>query len=136
MGLDVVIANGVHDAAETDDTDHMEFDLDELKEQLVIDSILDKLNDGAAKFCSKKSRTEYSGSEAQNSRSSSETAEGVFDPSATVVAHKVASTNQPHEEEFKLPSVFEETKSFGPGVAEVIAQRVKDACSKKPWIPS
>ena len=127
----VLIANGAHDAAETDDTDHVEFDFDELKEQLGIDSILDKLNDLAAKFCSQKSRTEYSGSEAQNSKSSSETADGVFDPSAAVVSHEVASTNQPHEEEFKLPSVFEETESFGPEVAEVIAQRVNDACSKK-----
>ena len=131
----MVIANGVHDAAEIDDTDHVEFDLDELKEQLGIDSILDKLNDLAAIFCSDKSRTEFSGSEAQNAKSSSETAEGVFDPSAAVVSHEVASTNQPHEEEFKLPSVLDETKSFWP-VAEVIAQRVNDACSKKPWIPS
>ncbi|CAH3173800.1 unnamed protein product, partial [Porites lobata] len=77
----VVIANEVHDAAEADDTDHVEFDLDELKEQLGIDSILEKLNDLAAKFCGDKSRTEYSGSEAQNSKSSSETTEGVFDPS-------------------------------------------------------
>ena len=127
----VVTANGVHDAAETDDTDHVEFDLDELKEQLGIDSILDKLNDLATKFCSEKSRTEYSGSEAQNSKSSSETAKGVFDPSAAVVSHEVASTNQPHKEEFELPSVFKETESFGPEVAEVIAQRVNDACSKK-----
>ena len=127
----VVIANEVHDAAEADDTDHVEFDLDELKEQLGIDSILEKLNDLSAKFCSEKSRTEFSGSEAQNSKSSSETAEGVFDPSAAVVSHEVASTNEPHEEEFKLPSVFEETESFGPEVAEVIAQRVNDTCSKR-----
>ena len=74
---------------------------------------------------------EYSGSEAQNSKSSSETAEGVFDPSAAVVSHEVASTIEPHEEEFKLSSVFEETESFGPEVAEFIAQRVNDVCSKK-----
>ena len=37
----VVIANEVHDAAE-DDTDHVEFDLDELKEQLGIDGILER----------------------------------------------------------------------------------------------
>ena len=67
----------------------------------------------------------------KNSKFSSETAEGVFDPSAAVVSHEVASTIEPHEEEFKLPSVFEETESFGPEVAEVIAQRVNDACSKK-----
>ena len=127
----VVIANEVHDAVGVDDTDLVEFDLDELKEQLGIDSILEKLNDLAAKFCSEKSRTEYSGSEAQNSKSSTETAEGVFDLLAAVVSHEVASTNEPHEEEFKLPSVFEETESFGPEVAEVIAQRVNDTCSKK-----
>ena len=127
----VLIANEVHDAVEVDDTDHLEFDLDELKEQLGIDGILEKLNDLAAKFCGGKTRTEYSGSEARNSTSSSETAEGVFDPSAAVVLHEVASTDEPHEEEFKLPSVFEETDSFGPEVAEVIAERVNDACSKR-----
>ena len=76
----VLIANEVHDAVEVDDTDHVEFDLDELKEQLGIDSFLEKLNDLAAKFCGGKTRTEYSGSEARNSTSSSETAGGVFDP--------------------------------------------------------
>ena len=94
----VVIANEVHDAAEVDNTDHVEFNLDALKEQPGIDGILDKLNDLAAKFCSEKSRTEYSGSEAQNSKSSLETAEGIFDPSAAVVSHEVASTNEPHED--------------------------------------
>ncbi|XP_044182694.1 uncharacterized protein LOC122963345 [Acropora millepora] len=127
----VLIANEVHDAVEVDDTDHLEFDLDELKEQLGIDGILEKLNDLAAKFCGGKTRTEYSGSEARNSTSSSETAEGVFDPSAAVLLHEVASTDEPHEEGFKLPSVFEETDSFGPEVAEVIAERVNDACSKR-----
>ena len=48
----VVIANEVHDAVGVDDTDHVEFDLDELKEQLGIDNILEKLNDLAAKLCS------------------------------------------------------------------------------------
>ena len=41
----VVIANEVYDAVEVDDTDQVEFDLDELKEQLGIDSILEKSND-------------------------------------------------------------------------------------------
>ena len=127
----VLIVDEVHDVIEVDNSDHVEFDLEELKEQLGIDSILEKLNNLAAKFCSRKTRTEYSGSETQNSKSSLETAEGVFDPSAVVVSHKVASTNGPHEEEFKLPSVFEETDSFGPEVVEVIAQHVNDACSKR-----
>ena len=108
----VVIANEVQHAAE-DDTDHVEFDLDELKEQLGIDGILEKLSGLAAKFGSEISRTEYSGSEAQNSKSSSETAEGVFDPSAAIVSHEVASTNEPRDQEFlKLPPVFEETRKF------------------------
>ena len=46
----MVIANEVHDMAEADDTDHVEFDLGEFKEHLGIDSILEKLNDLAAKF--------------------------------------------------------------------------------------
>ena len=53
----VVIENEVHDATAAYDTDHMEFDLDELKEQLGIDSILEKLTNLAAKFCSEKSGT-------------------------------------------------------------------------------
>ena len=108
----VMIANEDHEVAEADDTNHVESDLDELEEQLGIDSFLAIFSD-------------------QNSKSSSETAERVFDPSAAVVSHEVASTNEPHEEEFKLPSVFEETKSFGPEGAGVIPQRVNDACSKK-----
>ena len=50
----VVIGNEVYDAVEVVDTDQVEFDLDELKEQLRIDSILEKSNDLAAKFCSAK----------------------------------------------------------------------------------
>ena len=50
----VVIANEVYNAVEVDDTDQAEFDLDELKEQLGIDSILEKSNDLSAKFCSAK----------------------------------------------------------------------------------
>ena len=38
-----------------DDAGHVEFDLDELKEQLGIDGILEKLSDLVAKFCSEKS---------------------------------------------------------------------------------
>ena len=34
------------------------------------------------------------------------------------------------DEEFKLPSVFEETESFGPAVAVIIAQRINDASCK------
>ena len=101
----VVIANEVYDAVEVDDTDQVEFDLDELKDQLGIDSILEKSNDPCCEVLQRENyRTKDFGSEPQNSKSSSETAEGVFDPSAAVVSHEVASTNEP--------------------------QRVDDACSK------
>ena len=114
----VVVANEVHD-------NRIEFDLDELKRQLGIDSILEKLNDLAAKFCSEKLRL------STLVQSPLQRPPKGFDPSAAVVSHDVAQTNEPHEEEFKLSSVFEEAESFGPEVAEVIAQRVNDACSKK-----
>ena len=55
----VVIANEVHDAVEAYDRDHVEFDLDELKEQLGIDSILEELSDLVAKFCSEKCRVYF-----------------------------------------------------------------------------
>ena len=35
------------------------------------------------------------------------------------------------DDELKLPSLFAETESFGPAVAEIIAQRINDACCKK-----
>ena len=50
----VAIANEVYDTVEVDDTDQAEFDLGELKEQLGIDSILEKSNDLSAKCCSAK----------------------------------------------------------------------------------
>ena len=56
-------------------------------------------------------------------RSSSETAVGVFNLSAAIVSHDVASTDEPHEEEFKLPLVFEETESFGPEVSMTHSQK-------------
>ena len=93
----------------------MEFDLDELKEQLGIDSNLEKLIDLAAKFCSEKSRTEYSGQRLKIQSRLQKPPKGFL-------------TSWP---QFNLPSVFEETESFGPEVAEVIAQRVNDTCSKK-----
>lgn len=63
-----VIANEVLNAVLDNDTDYMELDLDEWKEQLGINSILGRLNNLAVQFCSEKSR--HPGSEAQNSKSS------------------------------------------------------------------
>ena len=62
--------------------DNFEIDLDELKEQLGIDQIFDKLNSLAEAFVS---RTEHSGSWAQVSKSVTEAADGTFDPTAPMV---------------------------------------------------
>ena len=125
MEPNVLIANEVHDAVQVDDTDHVEFDLDELKEQLGIGSIL-------------KSSTTLMQSSVAEKLGLSTLVERLKiqrplqkPPKAAVVLREVASTNEPHEEEFKLLSVFEEINSFGPEVAEVIAERVNDACSKR-----
>ena len=129
----VVIANEVHDAVGVDDTDHVEFDLDELKEQLGIDSILEKLNDLAAKFCSEKSRTEYSGSEAQNSKSSSDTTEGVFDPSVAVVSHRLMSLTRRSLSSLRCSR---KPKVLGLKWLRSLLNVSMTHAQKKPWIPS
>ena len=50
----VVIANEVYDAVEVDDTDQVEFDLDELKESSESTVFLKSPTTLAAKFCSAK----------------------------------------------------------------------------------
>ena len=64
--------------------------------------------------------------------------DAVFDPTAVISTEQTSasisgadSTKQLDSSLF-LPSVFEEKESFGSDVADVIAQRVNDACSKKP----
>ena len=64
--------------------------------------------------------------------------DAVFDPTAAISTEQTSastsgadSTKQLDSSMF-LPSVFEEKESFGSDVADVIAQRVNDACSKKP----
>ena len=63
--------------------------------------------------------------------------DAVFDPTAVISTEQTSastsgadSTKQLDSSVF-LPSVFEEKESFGSAVADVIAQRVNDACSKK-----
>ena len=132
----VVIASEVHDAAEVDDTDQVDFDLDELKKQLGIDSILEKFNDLAAKFCSEKTRTEYFGSEAQNSKSSSETAEGVFDPSAAVVytkSHRLISLTRRSLSSLRCSR---KPKVLGLKWLRSLLNVSMTHAQKEPWIPS
>ena len=64
--------------------------------------------------------------------------DAVFDPTAVISTEQTsASTSgadslKQLDSSVFLPSVFEEKESFGSDVADVIAQRVNDACSKKP----
>ena len=96
----VVVENVSKEAAGTEE-DSFEFDLDELKEQLGIDQIFDKLNFLAEAFVS---RTEHSGSGAQVSKSVTEAAEGTFDPTAPMVVPEDSSLK---DEEFKVaPYLF------------------------------
>ena len=60
-----------------------------------------------------------------------------FDPTATILAEKgpAAQSNRSQtleSSETLLPSIFEETESFGPKVVDIIAERRNDSCSKKP----
>jgi hypothetical protein len=55
-----------------------------------------------------------------------------FDTTAPIDLPEASSIDKPNEEEFMLPSLFEETEKFGPEVQKVIAQRINDAFSKKP----
>ena len=54
-----------------------------------------------------------------------------FDPTATILAEE-SSAAQSNSSQTLLPSIFEETESFGPKVVDVIAKRINDSSSKKP----
>ena len=62
----------------------------------------------------------------------------VFDPTAVISTERTSASTSGAENTEQLdsrvifPSVFEEKESFGSDVADVVAQRVNDACSKKP----
>ena len=114
--------------------DHFEFDIDDLKNQLGIDHIMQSLNALNEKLVGLGgvASPPESGSTAVFSH------DAVFDPTAVISTEQTSaftsgagSTKQLDSSEF-LPSVFEEKESFGSDVADVIAQRVNDACSKKP----
>ena len=55
-----------------------------------------------------------------------------FDPTAPILIEDQLPPADDSTCDFTLASIFEETESFGLEVAEVIAQHVNDACSKKP----
>ena len=122
--------------------DHDEFNIDDLKDQLGIDHIMQSLNVLNEKLVSLGSVASLP--ESGNTAAKSDTVDSVFphdavfDPTATISTEQTSastsgadSTKQLDSSVF-LPSVFEEKESFGSDVADVIAPRVNDACSKKP----
>ena len=75
---------------------------------------------------------EYPGSESLDTQSDVRLATA-FDPTdPTDKSLSEASSVDKPNEEFILPSLFEETEKYGPEIQDVIAQRINDACSKKP----
>ena len=64
--------------------------------------------------------------------------DAVFDPTAVISTEQTSASTSGADSTKQLdsivllPSVFEEKESFGSDVADVIDQRVNDACSKKP----
>ena len=122
--------------------DHFEFDIDDLKDQLGIDHIMQSLNALNEKLVGLGGVASLP--ESGNTAAKSDTVDSVFshdavfDPTAVISTEQTSastsgadSTKQLDSSVF-LPSVFEEKESFGSAVADVIAQRVNDACSKKP----
>ena len=112
------------------DDDGVTVDIDELKAQLGIDKILTSIN-SIARQLSQNGVAEYPGSGALDNQSDVSAA-SAFDPTSPIDLPEVCLADKPTEEEFILPSLFEETEQFGPEIQEVIAQRINDACSKKP----
>jgi len=60
-----------------------------------------------------------------------------FDPTDTILAEgslaaQSNSSQTLESSEAILPSIFEETESFGPKVVDIIAERINNSCSKKP----
>ena len=111
----------------------LDVDIDQLRDELGLGEIqktLKILNDKIVKLSDPSQSTESVAS--SNVRRSPQ-----FDPSgdltSNVPALETADLTQItlDSSEF-LPSIFEETETFGPDVAAAIAQRVNDAVSKKP----
>ena len=122
--------------------DHFEFDINDLKDQLSINHIMQSLNALNKKLVGLGGVASLP--ESGNTAAKSDTVDSVFshdavfDPTAVIFTEQTLastsgadSTKQLDSSKF-LPSVFEEKESFSSDVADVIAQRVNDARSKKP----
>ena len=113
-----------------DSSTPLDIDIDQLRDELGLQKTLKILSDRIVKLSDLSQSTESV--ESSNVRQSPQ-----FDPSgdltSNVPALETADITQIalDSSEF-LPSIFEETETFGPDVAAAIAQRVNDAVSKKP----
>ncbi|PFX12244.1 hypothetical protein AWC38_SpisGene23830 [Stylophora pistillata] len=113
--------------------EEMEFDIDSLKHQLGIREILVSLSTLSQKV----SGQQEIRSPVPESGTLARLPDSGFDPTATFLAEEspAAQSNSSQaleSSEILLPSIFEETESFGPKVVNVIAGRMSDSCSKKP----
>ena len=111
----------------------VEFDIDSPKDQLGIRDILESLSTLSRKI-SGQQETRLSVPE---SGTSARLPDSGFDTTATILAEgsPAAQSNSSQtlgSSETILPSIFEETESFGPKVVDIIAERINDSCSKKP----
>ena len=111
----------------------VELDTDSLKDQLGIREILESLSTLSRKV-SGQQETRLSVPE---SGTSARLPDSGFDPMATILAEgsPAAQSNCSQtleSSETLLPSIFEETESFGLKVVDIIAERINDLCSKKP----
>lgn len=109
----------------------MEFNIDSLKDQLGIREILESL------LSRKVSGQQETRPSVPESGTSGRLPDSGFDPTATILvegspAAQSNSSQTLESSETLLPSIFEETESFGPKVVDIIAERINDSCSKKP----
>ena len=123
------------DAVQADELQYedVEFDIDSLKDQLGIREILESLSTLSRKVSGQQETRLLVPESGTLPRSP----DSGFDPSATILAEEgpTAQSNGSQmleSSETLLPSIFEETESFGPKVVGIIAERINDSCSKKP----
>ncbi|XP_048590144.1 uncharacterized protein LOC116612099 isoform X2 [Nematostella vectensis] len=125
------------------DEEALEFDVDELKDQLGISHMLETKKFLIEQVTAKQAATSnYNASEANIAVKTSDSDGSGFDPSASLLPavgdytpDKESSANSSLDSSAAaqfLPSFFEEKEGYGPKVIDVIAERVNDACSKKP----
>ena len=118
--------------------EHFEFDIDDLKDQLGIDHIVESLkalNEKLVGFWWYRFSSRIGITAAKSDTDDSVFYhDAVFDPTAVISTEQTsASTSGAHastkqlDSSVFLPSVFEEKENFGSDVADVIAQRVNDA---------